>query len=83
MTVEYTENNIDEDCGLCKDITVSENCDEKYSITLNKTNSLTTAVLNINYTSYSADKKDFIALNKNDIDRAPQLDSYKTVLLLI
>lgn len=83
MTVEYTESNIGEDCSFCDDVAISENCDEKYSITLKKTQSLIAVVLNINYTPYTVDKKDFAPLNKNEINHSPQLDSYKTVLLLI
>ncbi|HRN27323.1 MAG TPA: hypothetical protein PL018_12020 [Ignavibacteriaceae bacterium] len=83
MNNEISEETNDRDCSLCEDVAISENCDEKYSITLNKTQSLITAVLNINYTPYSADKKDFVTINKNEINNSPQLDSHKTVLLLI
>lgn len=83
MNNEISEETNDKDCSLCEDVAISENCDEKYSITLNKTQSLITAVLNINYTPYSADKKDFVTINKNEINNSPQLDSHKTVLLLI
>lgn len=83
MNNEISEENNERDCSLCEDVAISENCDEKYSISLKKIQSLIGAVLNINYTPYSVDKKDFVSLYKNEIDHTPQLDSYKTVLLLI
>lgn len=83
MNNEISEETNDRDCSLCEDVAISENCDEKYSMTLKKTQSLSAAVLNINYTPYSVDKKDFVTINKNEINNSPQLDSHKTVLLLI
>lgn len=83
MNNEISEETNDRDCSLCEDVAISENCDEKYSMTLKKTQSLSAAVLNINYTPYSVDKKDFISIIKNEINHSPQLDSYTTVLLLI
>ncbi|MBE0551955.1 MAG: hypothetical protein IH619_06215 [Ignavibacterium sp.] len=83
MNYEISERTNDKDCSLCEDVAISENCDEKYSITIKKTQSLIAAVLNFNYTTYTVDKKDFVSRNKNEINTSPQLDSHKTVLLLI
>lgn len=83
MNNEISERTNDKDCSLCEDVAISENCDEKYSTTIKKTQSLIAAVLNFNYTTYTVDKKDFVSRNKNEINTSPQLDSHKTVLLLI
>lgn len=83
MNNEISERTNEKDCSLCKDLAISENCDVKYPITIKKTQSIIAAVLNINYTAYTVDKKDFVSRNKNDINNSPTLDSHKTVLLLI
>lgn len=84
-----TETNIGKDdienetCNFCEDVVVSENCDEYYSITKNKIQPIPVSDFCNSNTSYLADqiKINFTAVNENF--RSPQLDSYKTVLLLI
>lgn len=82
----YGETEIKDDleCKLCKDISIYENCDEQYSNSIKK---LTTIVYNSPLVESEAFGNIETEINFLDKDlqnkKTPQLDSYRTVLLLI
>jgi hypothetical protein len=81
---ELTETNVDEDCQFCEDISITENCDDEYSITVKKLQPVIQIVLHIFDNSYVINEKlNFLSFAENTDFRSLQLDSYKTVLLLI
>ncbi len=83
MTAEIIDCRTDEDCSFCEDVAISENCDEEYLITTKQMQPLIAVVLFSNNAPYPVNKIEFSTVNKNEIKFSPQLDSYKTVLLLI
>lgn len=81
---EYLEAKINEECNLCEDVAVSENCDEEYAVTVKKYQPLNTSILIdlISQNIISEEKKSTL-ITKEINYKSTQLDSYKTVLLLI
>ena len=83
--LEMIETNAEEDCSLCRDVSVSENCNEETYLTVSKIKLSTEFVplssYNDSYSAHNFQTNNFIC--KNEINTSPQLDSHKTVLLLI
>src|SRR5690606_38611696 len=81
---EYLEANINEECNLCDDVAFSENCDEEYSVTVKKYQPLNASILIdlISQNILSIEKKSTLVTQEINY-KSTQLDSYKTVLLLI
>ncbi|MBK7105527.1 MAG: hypothetical protein IPH62_09605 [Ignavibacteriae bacterium] len=82
--IEYLETNINEECNLCEDIAVSEICDNEYSFAVKKYQPLNTAII-IDFKNQiisSKEKKSTLITQRINY-KSTQLDSYKTVLLLI
>ena len=72
-----------ETCSFCEDFSISEDCDEYYSITKNKIQLILTSEFFNSNTNFSVDQ---IKINYSTINQnlgSPHLDSHKTVLLLI
>ncbi len=72
-----------ETCSFCEDVSISEDCDDYYSITKNNLQSIPVSDFCGSNTHYFVDKIkiNILTLNQNLI--SPYLDSHKTVLLLI
>jgi len=76
-------NDDNEACSFCEDVSISENCDEYYSIAKNKIQLISSFEFFNSNTNYSVDQ---IRINYSTINQnlgSPHLDSHKTVLLLI
>lgn len=72
-----------ETCSLCEDVSISEDCDEYYSITKNKIQLIPVSEFFISNIIYSVDQITINYSTKNQNLGSPHLDSHKTVLLLI
>ena len=72
-----------ETCSFCEDVSISEDCDDYYSITKNnlKLVQVSDLCISINYYSLDQFKINFTTIKQNS--GSPHLDSHKTVLLLI
>jgi hypothetical protein len=81
---EYLEANINEECNLCEDVAFSENCDEEYSVTVKKYQPLNASILiDIISQNITSEEKKSTLITQEINYKSAQLDSYKTVLLLI
>ncbi|MEO8398477.1 MAG: hypothetical protein ABI550_01540 [Ignavibacteriaceae bacterium] len=82
---EYTENHNDEYCNFCEDISILENCDKEYLLTARKIPPIIFDILFTNNFFYLINEREqnFSFLLQNENKNSIQLDSYKTVLLLI
>ncbi len=81
---EYLEANINEECNLCDDVAFSENCDEEYSVTVKKYQPLNASILiDIISQNITSEEKKSTLITQEINYKSAQLDSYKTVLLLI
>jgi len=72
-----------ETCSFCEDVSISEDCDEYYSITKNNFQLIQVSEFCSSNINYSVDQ---ITINYSTINQnisSPHLDSHKTVLLLI
>ncbi|GIK61866.1 MAG: hypothetical protein HND40_06760 [Ignavibacteriota bacterium] len=80
----YLEANINEECNLCEDVAITENCDEEYSVTVKKYQPLNSTILiDFNNLNVSSEEKKSTLITQEINYKSTQLDSYKTVLLLI
>ncbi len=82
---DFTEADAEADCNLCEDISIQENCSEEAFLTVSKIKlSARFLTLFSSFDSHSLSniQRNFY-LNKSKIDISPQLNSNKTVLLLI
>lgn len=81
---KYLEANLNEECKLCEDVAVSENCDEEYSVTVKKYQPINAAILiDLNNGNILSEEKKSTLITQEINYKSTQLDSYKTVLLLI
>lgn len=78
---EYSESNKDENCSFCEDVSITDNCYDEYTITVKKAELTSVVILQDSVIPYTFNKKKFSFINK--FRNSPQLDSYKTVSLLI
>lgn len=85
MNAELSEVNSDEDCRFCEDFAVSENCTAEFSLAAKKLKPIPPILLLFTFTSLlSEDRhKECSTITNNENEYSHQLDSYKTVLLLI
>lgn len=80
---EYSESNKAENCSFCEDVSITDNCDDEYTIIVKKVelNSIVVLLDSVMPYTFNDNKKNFSFINK--FRNSTALDSYKTVLLLI
>lgn len=82
--VGETELNDDLECEFCSDISIYENCDEQYSRNIKKINTPIHSFTIVSNEQFGNIQKEIKYFNKVPQNfKSPQLDSHKTVLLLI
>ena len=81
---EYLGGKAGEECDLCEDVAVSDNCDEEYSLTVKKHQTLNASILiDLSSQNILREEKKSTLFTQEINYKSNQLDSYKTVLLLI